>query len=135
MNRWYLKVLLISVSVALLAGCANRVSFISRGRDMGEQRWKVEKLKHSKLSRDQQALISDKGKPDYIKFYNPMRKRSSGLLGRIFNYIGKGIRSALIDSWRPLDARRNIEAWVYEKEGAIVWFKRGRRVDYAAVEE
>ena len=135
MRQRLLTILLVFISGALIAGCANRVTFISKGRDVGEQRWKVEKLKHSRLSKDQKALVSKMGKPDYIKFYRPMRKRGVGLLERFFRYLGNGLRGIFIDSWQSMDSLRKIEAWVYEKDGTLIWFKEGRRIEYAAVEE
>ncbi len=125
---------LILLCAALITGCANRVSFIQKGKKVDEYRWKVEKLKYSRLSADQQALLSEKGKPDYIKFYRPMRKRGGGIFVRMFKFFGRGFINLFINTFRPMNSQRRIEAWVYEKEGTLVWFKEGKRVDYAAVE-
>lgn len=135
MKRTLSVVVSISLLAVLVAGCANRVSFIDRGKEVQDYRWRIEKLKYSKLSRDQRALLSEKGKPDYIKFYQPLRKKKGGILARLFIAMGGGLKSIFINSLRPLNSYRKIEAWVYDKEGTVIWFKEGKRVDYVAVEE
>ena len=129
MTHRFLTVLYLIIFAAAVAGCANRVSFIDKGSETGEQRWKVDKLKSSKLTTDQRAVLSSRGKPDFIKFYHPMKKRGGGLIAKSLQYIGKGLKAVFIYSVRPVDSYQNIQAWVYEKSGTLVWFKDGKNTN------
>lgn len=135
MRRAFARAIFVFVSIAIVAGCAGRVSFIEQGKEESPYRWKVEKVNYSRLSKDQQALVSAKGNPDYIRFYRPLQKREGGFLVRLVRYAGGGLKNLFVNSLRPTDSFRKIEGWVYLKEGTITWFQDGKKVSYVVAEE
>ena len=135
MRRQYRVIICVLAILVLTAGCANRISVLDKGKEVSEERWEVKKIKKTKLSHDQKTVLSIDGKPDYIKFYRPLKKRSGSGIVRAFSYVFNGLKNVLIYSVRPVDSYRHIQAWIYEKEGKLVWFKDGVRVDYVIVEK
>lgn len=130
-----LRIVLACALAVGLAACSNRISYLEKGRQVGAYRWKVTELKERQLSEDQVAVLRDKGPPDQVRFYNHLERRGESLLGRVGARIGQIFVENLIHPFNTLDRNYPVSVWVYGEEGELVWFDRGARVDYVAVED
>lgn len=104
-GRWHTTTIL-GIVLTTLMGCSHKAAYM-RGWQPSEgivNRWQKGAFRTDKLSRDEMAVVDALGIPQVIRFF------------------------------RHVETRQPIYAWLYEKEGPIVWFVEGKRVDYAPVD-
>jgi hypothetical protein len=91
----------------MLIGCSHKAAYM-RGWQPSEgivNRWQNGTFRAHKLSGDEAAVVDELGTPQVIRFF------------------------------RHVETRQPIYTWIYEeKEGPIVWFLDGNRVDYVTVD-
>lgn len=105
-HRWRTTAIL-GVVFAMLMGCSHKAAYMRGWQPAAgiANRWQNGTFRADKLSSDEAAVVDELGIPQVIRFF------------------------------RHVETRQPIYAWLYEeKEGPIVWFLEGKRVDYVTVD-
>ena len=89
------------------AACTYKPAYLQQGKKVQvSERWKVEKINTSLLSRDEKSVYETFGSPQYLRFYRKL-------------------------SWE----REKVYAWVYTEPVRFITFIDGKKADYAVLDD